>query len=94
MRMNRELAAQIRSISGGDAAFNEFYNQLRDIREYHRRYPGEVVQSIQIEMILNKEKEHNQIGNVFIQLQTEDYVAQGLNLCESVFEIRCGASCS
>jgi splicing factor 3A subunit 3 len=56
----RTRKAEIQTISGTDD-FSEFYNRLKGIKDYHRRYPNEVVEPLGSEY-LNRDAEQEETG--------------------------------
>lgn len=56
---------EINSISGA-SEFSEFYQRLKSIKDYHRRYPNEVVEPMELEFKINDtEREEKEIDNMF-----------------------------
>ncbi|KAK9728721.1 Pre-mRNA-splicing factor sap61 [Basidiobolus ranarum] len=51
-------AAEIEKISGA-SEFSEFYQRLKDIKDYHRRYPNEVVEPMELEFMQQEYDEEN-----------------------------------
>lgn len=41
----------------GATEFSEFYERLKNLKDYHRRYPNEVVEPLELELVPDVEKE-------------------------------------
>ena len=54
----RARKAEIDALSGS-SEFSEFYARLRAIKDYHRRYPNETVEPLELEFI-NQAKQSNE----------------------------------
>ncbi|ORX89740.1 hypothetical protein K493DRAFT_305538 [Basidiobolus meristosporus CBS 931.73] len=56
-------AKEIEKISGA-SEFSEFYQRLKDIKDYHRRYPNEVVEPLELEYMQQEYVEENDALNI------------------------------
>jgi hypothetical protein len=53
--------AEINAISGA-TEFSEFYKRLKDIKDYHRRYPNEVVEPLELQFMREEKKREEDGG--------------------------------
>ncbi|KAJ3040108.1 Splicing factor 3A subunit 3 [Rhizophlyctis rosea] len=56
--------SEISAISGA-TDISEFYERLKNLKDYHRRYPNEVVEPLELELVPDVEKEEQELDNMF-----------------------------
>ncbi|KAJ3051597.1 hypothetical protein HK097_007378 [Rhizophlyctis rosea] len=56
--------SEIMAISGA-TDFGEFYERLKKLKDYHRRYPNETVEPLELELVPDVEKEEQELDNMF-----------------------------
>ena len=64
----RARKTEIDALSG-TSEFSEFYGRLKAIKDYHRRYPNETVEPLELEFI-NQSKQNGDDDGNFIYYQT------------------------
>ncbi|KXJ04985.1 Splicing factor 3A subunit 3, partial [Exaiptasia diaphana] len=78
MRLRKE---EVHALSGPNE-FAEFYSRLRSLKEYHRKYPNEIAEPMQMEFLKLKDSDHGDENTGLVEFTDEEGYGKYLDLHE------------